>query len=55
MSKAEEAQRARKLALKEADLFPPPRLPPFSPNFTMLINLLKADVLLSVFQTTIKR
>jgi len=57
MSKAEGKQRERKIAEKEEhpELFPPPKLPAFSPAFGPVVNVLKADVLLKILVMVLER
>uniref|UniRef100_A0A8C7CEP4 E3 ubiquitin-protein ligase n=1 Tax=Oncorhynchus kisutch TaxID=8019 RepID=A0A8C7CEP4_ONCKI len=47
-SKAEEAQRKLKRQNGEDMALPPPMLPPFSPLFASLVNILQCDVLLGM-------
>ncbi|TSK42134.1 E3 ubiquitin-protein ligase UBR2 [Bagarius yarrelli] len=47
-SKAEEAQRKLKRQNGEEQALPPPALPPFSPLFASLVNILQCDVLLGI-------
>jgi len=55
MSKAEGKQRERKSEAKEPDFFPPPKLPFFTSNFMMVVNVLKSDVLLYMMSLVLKR
>uniref|UniRef100_A0A8C8SCN8 E3 ubiquitin-protein ligase n=1 Tax=Pelusios castaneus TaxID=367368 RepID=A0A8C8SCN8_9SAUR len=53
-SKAEEAQRKLKRQNREDTALPPPVLPPLSPLFASLINILQSDVMLCIMGTILQ-
>ena len=55
MSKAEETQRNRKKAAGGPVIFPPPTLPPFTPMFDMLVNLLQSDIFFYIISLVLNK